>query len=136
MSERPQFVDAHRSHLPVPPEEAYAAVRAEVEHLLGRWGSHPVTRLLGTRPRAGFEIAGDDPPRLLSLAGSHRFARYVLDFRVEPGAGGSVVTARTYADFPGRLGAGYRLVVIGSHGHVLAVRRILARIRQRAVAGP
>ncbi len=70
---------------------------------------------------------------MLSLAGRHRFSRYVLDFRVEPdGDGGSVVTAVTYADFPGPRGAVYRTLVVGSRGHVLAVRRMLTGIRRRA----
>ncbi|MGZ5401452.1 MAG: hypothetical protein ACXWDM_15685 [Nocardioides sp.] len=132
MSERPAYVDEHATTLAVPPGAAYAAVRAEVDHLLGRWGRSPVTRVLGTTPRAGFEIAEDDPPRLVSLAGRHRFSRYVLDFRVEPDASGSVVTALTYADFPGPRGRVYRTLVIGSRGHVLAVRRMLAGIRRRA----
>lgn len=105
MTERPQFVDAHSTSISVPPEEAYAAVRAEVSHLLGRRSAHRLGRLLRTQPRAGFEVVEEDPPRLLSLAGSHRFSRYVLDFRVEPGPdeAGSVVTAATYADFSGPL---------------------------------
>jgi len=135
VSERPPYVDEHATTLPVPPEAAYAAVRAEVDHLLARWGSSPVTRLLGTTPRAGFEVAEADPPRLVSLAGRHRFSRYVLDFRVEPSGSGSVVTALTYAEFPGPRGAVYRALVIGSRGHVLAVRRMLAGIRRRAEEG-
>ena len=133
MTRRPAYVDEHATSLAVPVEAAYAAVRAEVHHLLARWGRHPVTRLLGTTPRAGFEIAEDDPPRMLSLAGRHRFSRYVLDFRVEPdGDGRSVVTAVTYADFPGPHGAVYRTLVVGSRGHVLAVRRMLVGVRRRA----
>ncbi len=134
MSERPAYVDEHATTLEVTDAEAFAAVRAEVEHLLSRWAGHPVTRLLGTTPRAGFEIAGEDPPRWLLLAGRHRFSRYELEFRVEPAAGGAIVTAVTYADFPGTQGAVYRTVVIGSRGHVLGVRRMLAGIRRRADA--
>lgn len=132
MSERPAYVDEHATSIPTPPEAAHAAVRAEVEHLLGRWGRSPLTRLLGTAPRAGFEIAEDDPPRLVSLAGRHRFSRYVLDFRVEPTTTGASITAVTFADFPGPHGRVYRMLVIGSRGHVLAVRRLLAGIRRRA----
>ena len=42
------------------------------------------------------------------------------------------MTAVTYADFPGPRGRAYRAAVIGSRGHVVAVRRILAAIRERA----
>ena len=132
VSQRPAFVDEHATALAVPPETAYAAVRAEIDELLGRWVSSVVTRLLGTTPRAGFEVAEDGPPRLLSLAGRHRFSSYVLEFRVESTATGSVVTAVTYADFPGPRGRVYRALVIGSRGHVFAVRRILAGIHRRA----
>jgi len=132
-SERPAYVDEHATTIDAPPDVAFRAVCDEVDHLLGRWVSAPLTRVLGTRPRAGFEVAERDPPRLLSLAGRHRFSRYVLDVRVEPrGDGGSVVTAVTHADFPGPHGAAYRMLVIGSRFHVLAVRRILSGIRRRA----
>ena len=133
VSERPAYVDEHAATLDVPPDRAFQAVTDEVGDML-RPGRHALlTRVLGTVPRAGFEIAERDPPRLLSLAGRHRFSRYVLDFRVEErGDGGSVVTAVTYADFPGPHGAAYRMLVIGSRGHVLAVRRMLAGIRRAA----
>lgn len=135
MTDRPPYVDEHSIGLAVPAEAAHAAVRTEVDRLLARWGSSPLTRVLGTTPRAGFELAEDDPPRLVSLAGQHRFSRYVLDFRVEPAGSGSLITAVTYAQFPGPRGAVYRTLVIGSRGHVLAVRRMLAGIRRRAEAG-
>ncbi len=131
----PAYVDEHAMLLDVSTDIAFRAVSVEVDHLLGGRGSTLLTTVLGTRPRAGFEIAENDPPRLLSLTGSHRFSRYVLDFRVEPrGDGGSVVTAVTHADFPGPHGAVYRMLVIGSRLHVLAVRRILTGIRRRAEA--
>lgn len=135
MTGRPAYVDEHATTLAVGVDAAYDAVRAEVDHLLARWGTRPVTRLLGTSPRAGFEVVEDDRPRLLGLAGRHRFSRYLLEFRVEPGpGGGSVVTAVTHADFPGPHGAVYRTLVVGSRGHVLAVRRMLAGVRRRAEA--
>ena len=40
--------------------------------------------------------------------------------------------ARTDAVFPGPLGWGYRLLVIGSGGHAVAVNRMLARVARRA----
>ena len=134
-SERPAYVDEHATTVDAPPDVVFRAVSAEIDHLLARWRNAALTRALGTRPRAGFEVAESDPPHVLSLSGRHRFSRYLLDFRVEPGrGGGSVVTAVTHADFPGRRGAGYRMLVIGSRLHVLAVRRILTGIRRRAEA--
>lgn len=132
---RPRYVDEHSVSLPVPPEEAYAAARSFAEQLVAPpTGRGPVllTRLLGTDPPSGFAVAEDQPPRLLSLAGRHRFSRYVMDLRVDPAPGGSTVTVVTWADFPGPRGAVYRTLVVGSRGHVLAVRRMLAAIASRA----
>ena len=81
----------------------------------------------------GFAVAEADPPRTLVLRGSHRFSRYELRFSlvpVEPGR--TELHARTDAVFPGLLGRGYRLAVIGSGGHVLAVRHLLGRVAGRA----
>lgn len=74
-----------------------------------------------------------DAPRELELAGSHRFSRYALIFRLHELAPGQVqVRAETRAEFPGPPGAVYRALVIGTRGHVLAVRRLLAAIKRRA----
>lgn len=135
---RPRYVDEHSRDLPVPPEEAYTAARSYAERLVRPpTGRAPVllTRLLGTDPPSGFAIAEEQPPRLVSLAGRHRFSRFVMDLRVDPAPGGSTVTVVTWADFPGPRGAVYRTLVIGSRGHVLAVRRMLAAIASRAAPG-
>lgn len=136
---RPRHVDEHSVSLPVPPEEAYAAARSFAQGLLtlptGRVRgllAGLLTRLLGTDPPSGFAMAEEQPPRLVSLAGRHRFSNYVLDLRVDPAPGGAAVTVVTWADFPGPRGAVYRTLVVGSRGHVLAVRRMLAAIASRA----
>jgi hypothetical protein len=102
---RPRYVDEHSVSLPVPPEEAYAAAGSLAERLVAPPTGRALvllTRLLGTDPPSGFAIAEDQPPRLLSLAGRHRFSRYVMDLRVDPAPGGSTVTVVTWADFPAR----------------------------------
>ena len=135
---RPRHVDEHSVTLAVPPEAAYAAVRSYAAGLVGPPTGRArvlLARVLGTDPPSGFAVAEEQPPRLLSLAGRHRFSRYVLDLRVDPEPGGSTVTAVTWADFPGPRGAVYRTLVIGSRGHVLAVRRMLAGIADRAAPG-
>ena len=81
---------------------------------------------------AGFRVAASDPPRLLTLEGSHRFSRYRLTFEIEPGAAGSRVRAVTHAEFPGLRGALYRAAVVGSGGHRIITRRILESIARRA----
>jgi hypothetical protein len=81
----------------------------------------------------GFAVAEVNPPRLLVLRGRHRFSRYELRFTIaEAGSGRVEVRASSSGEFPGPLGAIYRGLVIGSRGHVLAVRRLLARIAERA----
>jgi len=42
------------------------------------------------------------------------------------------VRAETRAEFPGLQGSVYRALVIGTRGHVLVTRRILAAVQRRA----
>ncbi len=48
---------------------------------------------------------------------------------VDDDADGTLLSARTYADFPGVGGRVYRALVVGSGAHVLAVRRMLRSVR-------
>ena len=82
----------------------------------------------------GFHVVAADPPREVLLEGAHRFARYALRFRIEPGTRGAHVGAITDAAFPGLGGMLYRTLVIGSGGHGLVVRWLLRRIKARAEA--
>ena len=67
------------------------------------------------------------------LEGEHRFSRYALIFHLDPLPGGrSRVRAETRAAFPGLRGRAYRALVIGTRGHVLAVKRLLRAVRARA----
>jgi len=88
------------------------------------------------RSMVGFHVARAERPSLIALEGSHRFSRYALTFRVEsaPG-GGCVVEAETRAAFPGVAGRAYRQLVIGTRGHVLAVRRMLSVAKRLAERG-
>jgi hypothetical protein len=110
-------------------------------------GAGVVVRVLGCRDAAprgprplaagsavpGFHVIAADAPRRLELAGSHWFSRYALIFRLDELAPGQVqLRAETRAEFPGRRGALYRTLVIGTRGHVLAVRRLLAAVKRRA----
>jgi len=81
----------------------------------------------------GFRIARADAPVELVLEGEHRFSRYALIFHLEPLPGErSRVRAQTRAVFPGLRGHAYRALVIGTHGHVLAVKRLLRAVRAQA----
>ncbi len=81
----------------------------------------------------GFRVVRVTSPKLLVLEGRHRFATYRLTFSVDPLAETrSQLRARTDAIFPGALGALYRALVIGSGGHEIVVRRVLAAIVRNA----
>ena len=130
----PPYVDEHATVIDGPPERVWPAVKEYVDDRLRAAAASPVARLLGTRPRAGFEVFAEEPPHRLTLAGRHRFSRYVLDVRLLPAGAGTRVTATTYAEFPGPHGYGYRLLVIGTRLHVVATRGLLRDLRRR-VAG-
>ncbi|MFE5907644.1 hypothetical protein ACFQ6B_00900 [Streptomyces wedmorensis] len=69
--------------------------------------------------------------RELALAGAHRFSTYSLVFRIEDlGDGRARLRAETRAAFPGMAGRIYRLLVIGSGGHAIGMRRMLAGYRK------
>ena len=99
------------------------ATHTEVSGPIGAVGSTVV----------GFEVTSAEPARELVLEGSHRFSNYRLAFVIEPAAGsGSRLRAITHAEFPGLGGRVYRALVIGTRGHVVAVRNMLRAIRRRA----
>lgn len=133
------FVDRHGVEIAAAPPRVWRAL----EEL---WGPAPpgrgqrlVATVLGLEDRGddgplGFHVASAEAPHLLRLEGRHRFSTYALEFRAEARPGGRTwLWAETRAAFPGPAGAVYRALVIGSRGHVLAVRRMLGRVRSRAV---
>jgi hypothetical protein len=72
------------------------------------------------------------PGSQLVLAGRHRFSHYTLTFRlqqIEPER--TRLSAESRASFPGVAGGVYRLLVVRSGGHVVAVRRLLAGMKRR-----
>ncbi len=142
-------IDEHYIDVEAPAEAAYAALFPAIEHAFGsrlaqsycervdaleteRHGDlhHPG----GTLP--GFTVTRAIAPVMLALTGEHRFAKYGMVFRIDLLAGQrSRVRLETRAEFPGKRGRLYRAAVIGSRGHVLAVRRILTSIKRRAEQG-
>jgi hypothetical protein len=82
----------------------------------------------------GFRVVNATAPAVFVLEGRHRFSRYALTFRLDTSSPASTrITAETRAEFPGVLGGAYRLLVIGTRGHVVAVRRLLGAVRRRAL---
>jgi hypothetical protein len=129
------FVDGHRIQVGAAPERTWEAVR----QLVGRLGrSAPATfvALWHLEPPSGFAVAEETAPVRLVLRGRHRFSRYELAFAVAPAGGGTAVSARTSAVFPGIAGRAYRAIVVGSGGHRIVVRRMLARIARAAERAP
>lgn len=81
----------------------------------------------------GFHVVAADTPGELSLAGRHHFSDYALIFRLdEVSGGGTRLRAESRAVFPGFRGALYRMLLMGTGGHVLATRRMLAAVKRRA----
>ncbi|MFF5171522.1 SRPBCC family protein [Micromonospora sp. NPDC000089] len=136
------FVDEHRTLVAAPADVVWRALAVQVPRFAA---AENFARLVGAVPsRAagdvltegatlpGFAVAEADPGRRLRLAGRHRFSRYALTLSLTPAAGGTTLSARTDAAFPGPLGAAYRLMVIGSGAHAVLVRRLLRDVRRRA----
>jgi hypothetical protein len=96
------------------------------------------TRASGPRPLAegstvpGFRVAGVVPGALLALEGRHRYSGYALVFRLERVDGRTRLRAESRATFPGAGGGVYRLLVVSTGGHAVAVRRLLAAVERRA----
>jgi hypothetical protein len=140
------LVDEHALTLGAPGEAAWEAILDVARRSFSGSPAELLAGLLGCEERRaggspgelgstvpGFRVARSVPPRELALRGRHRFSEYSLVFRVDDlGGGRSRVRAETRAEFPGRAGAVYRALVIGTRGHRVAVRRILRAVARRA----
>jgi hypothetical protein len=150
-SEELPHVDEHSVVVEAPPDEVWRAALKVLHRTFGTGPSPTVARLLGCEPSStngwdrpgvgstvpGFRIVEAQPPRLLVVAGRHRFSRYAIVARIEPHGRDSRLRLETRATFPGAHGAAYRLAVLGTRLHVLVTRRMLgqiARAAERAVA--
>jgi hypothetical protein len=81
----------------------------------------------------GFRVATVEPLMRVELVGEHRWARYSLDYRLEELMTGETrLCAATRAQFLGRSGSIYRMLVIGTRLHVVAVRATLQSIKGHA----
>jgi hypothetical protein len=103
------------------------------------------TRLLAAEPRRasgrplgegatlpGFKVAEAVPGRRVRLTGRHRFSQYALILTLLTQPDGTMLSARTYAEFPGLRGSVYRRLVIGSGAHRVVVARLLHAVRRQA----
>jgi hypothetical protein len=129
----PPYVDEHAVNIAAPPDRVWDALDRYVTAPLCAAEPRLLTRLLGTDPPAGFEVAERVPGERIALAGRHRFSRYRLVFDLDTTRAVPRLRATTYADFPGLHGRAYRALVIGSRLHVLATTRMLRAVRRRAL---
>jgi hypothetical protein len=141
------FVDEHAIVIDRPLADVWRALLAVLDGSFSGGRTARVAGILGCaqtavggpRPLAvgstfpGFEVVGVEPERMLTLAGRHRFSRYALVFEIDAlGPSQQRVRAVTRAVFPGLHGAVYRALVIGTRGHVVAVKRMLSAVQRRA----
>ena len=143
-------IDEHTVSVPAAPETAWRALLATLHGTFAAPAAAAAARVLGCDPAGtsgwdrpgvgatvpGFRIVSADEPKLLVVAGRHRFSRYGLVARLEPVEDGTRVRLESRAAFPGPHGRVYRLAVVGTGGHVVAVRRMLAGVRRAAEQQP
>jgi hypothetical protein len=149
--ERLPYIDAYVRRIDAPPEQVWEALLTTLRRQFRGGLPRPLTAAWGLQETArrgdwkggvavgdaitGFAVAAVQPFRLLALRGRHRFSRYELRFEPEPSTSGTVLlTAVTSAVFPGVHGRIYRLLVIGTGGHRVAVRRMLGGVAANADA--
>jgi hypothetical protein len=126
------LIDEHGVQVRAPLARTWDAVTKLAGRLTERPAPRSFAALLQLEPAAGFAITSSSAPERIALVGHHRFARYELAFELHPSGESVEVRARTSAEFPGAAGRLYRMLVIGSGGHSIAVRAMLRRIRQAA----
>lgn len=146
-ADRLPYVDEHSIEIEADSESTWEAASRVVDGSFASAPSSTFARLLGCadvdvsgpRPLAagstfpGFRVEAAERPWELGLGGSHRFSRYALILRVDALDGGrSRLRAETRAEFPGLKGRAYRVLVIGTRGHVFLLRRLLAATKRRA----
>jgi hypothetical protein len=147
--ERLPYIDTHTRRIEASPDGVWEALLGTLRRqfrgglpgpVAAAWGLQQTERRGEWKSRVavgdtipGFRVAEADSSRRLTLRGEHRFARYELRFELaEAGADSVQLRAVTSALFPGVHGQIYRLLVIGSGGHRVAVRRMLGAIASRA----
>lgn len=146
ISELPHL-DEHTTIIAADADEVWPVLLRGVEEAFSRAGSAIYARAVGCanssasgrRPLAegstipGFRVVSVIPDHELKLEGRHRFSSYALIFRIEQtGRGRTMLRAQSRAEFPGLAGGLYRLLVVRSGGHVVAVRRMLSVIKRRS----
>lgn len=137
------YIDEHAVMIEASPEASWVALQQMLESAGPGWFARVLgcadTAASGPRPMEegstvpGFHVVAADAPGELSLAGRHHFSDYALIFRLdELSEGVARLRAESRAEFPGFGGGLYRMLLMGTGGHVLATRRMLAAVKRRA----
>ena len=140
-------IDDHATIVDAAVTEAWAAVLDELDGATSGPLATTYARVIGCKPSRpsgtrplkvgstvpGFAVISAVAKEELVLTGHHAFSTYELIFRLRStGKDRTEIRAESRAAFPAVHGRLYRLLVIGTGFHVLAVRRLLGSIRQRA----
>ena len=140
------FIDTHRVQISASPDAVYAAVwkvlrRSFTGRMAAIYGRlmkcQPPRAVLTAQPEVGisafrgFAVTNAAAPTLLHIAGSHRCAQYCIEIALTRVETGTVLAVTTRAAFPGVHGRVYRAFVIGSRGHVLAMRGLLRAVARQ-----
>jgi hypothetical protein len=146
ISELPH-IDDHETTIAANVDEVWLALVEALDRAFSRAGMARYARIVGCADRAasgprplaegatipGFRVVAAVPAAELVLEGRHRFSSYALIFHLEQvTAGRSRLRAESRGAFPGLAGRVYRLLVIGTRGHVAVVRRFLADVKRRS----
>ncbi|WP_319462606.1 hypothetical protein [Micromonospora sp. RTP1Z1] len=140
------FVDEHQVLVSAPASAVWRALTTQINRSqLAGASAGAYGHLVAAEPRRasgnlpdegatlpGFRVAEAVPGHLLRLVGRHRFSRHALVFTLVPQSDGTLLSARTDAEFPGLHGRVYRLLVIGSGGHRVLLGRLLHAVRRQA----
>lgn len=145
--ERLPYIDSHARLIQATPERVWSSLIETLRKRLAGINPTLSARTLGLEQATvrgdwagdvqvgdtlpGFAVAEVRAPERLALRGRHRFSSYALTFELESNGAGCTLTAHTSAAFPGLLGRGYRMLVIGSRGHRVVVRALLAEVARR-----
>ncbi|WP_327677548.1 hypothetical protein [Streptomyces sp. NBC_00467] len=141
------YLDEHATVVEAGADDVWRSLLETLDRSFSRPGAAGYARLVrcddrsaaGPRPLAegsvlpGFRVVAAVPGQELALQGRHRFSSYALIFRLDEAAPGRTrLCAESRAVFPGPAGGVYRLLVIGTGGHGVGVRRMLSGIGRRS----
>jgi hypothetical protein len=140
------FIDELQVLVPAPASAVWSSLVKQFSYFRDATPIVALTYLLGTEPRRaagsllsegstlpGFAVTEAVPCDRVRLTGWHRFSRYELILNLTTRPGGTMLSARSYAQFPGPHGSVYRQLVIGSAVHRVLLGGILRTVRRRAV---